>query len=130
VELTRVPVDPGAPRKIATLPYSALPASGSATVTASAALVRGARSRTVLIQNTMDEATAAATVTLYDSTVTGNGSGLTAELGACAAGAVTGATSEMSGSLAAHVDSLSLTVTMGATAATSGNVNILVAEVF
>ena len=128
------PLTAGAPKLIATIPYTDLP-NPSVTVNVDflQVLSRNARYRDWLIESTLNQG---ATLAIYpgDSTIgfpgyTGSGIGLTGVYGGPGHGAVFYPSGD-SAALAAHVDSFQAQVTVGATAPTAGDIQVYVVEVF
>ena len=136
------PLTAGAPFVAATIPYSDFVASANIYPYFPQVLHHNARERTFMIVNTMDEALTAGDISLMDSAVTGTGAnpsvswGNNVSLGAAGVSGGMIQTSEQAsagnglGMLAAHIDSFQLTLGMGATLPTSGNVDIWVTELF
>lgn len=138
-EFTMFPVagpHAGAPRLIGTFSYSDFTASGTYAATMVGELNRQAVARSFIIANTMDEAITSLTFWLFDSTLdtySNSGSGQSfADSNGVKNGAYAQYTSEApnSGLLAFHGDSIMIDMTMGATAPTSGEVQVYVVELF
>lgn len=128
-------------KTIATIPYSDFSASTTYYPYYKNVLNPNAKVRTWTIANSMNEAITSSQVSMIDSEIGGSGSspayawenGMT--LGDSGAGGANTQTSEdasgsASGMLASHVDSCQFSLGMGATAPTSGNLIVRVAEGF
>lgn len=125
--------DPGPPRSLGSIPYTDLVAGGSYTWYVGG-LSRMARARTLVVTNSTDVAVTGMTYEPFDSTLStlaNTGSSASYTMGGVAASAYGQYTSEVgaeAGLLAAHFDSLALTVTIGTTAPTSGSIALNAVE--
>lgn len=131
---SNAPLVAAAPTLLATIPYSDFTASGTYYWLPAANLHRNARARTVSVANSMNEPVTAISAGVSDSAAAISLSNVFISgpfpTGSLVNGQTVTDTSERNPILAAHGDTLALSLTMGATAPTSGNVKIYVAELF
>lgn len=132
----RLPTPQGlpAPALIGTFGYADFAAGATYNAIMSPVLHRNASARSFIIANTLNEAITGQTFWLFDSTqstLSNSGSGQSlADANGTASQAYAQYTSEAAGILAAHFDSVLIAFTMGATAPTSGEVQVFVVERF
>jgi len=136
------PLTVGAPRLLHEFPFSDFSASASTLLYLPGALTRGAKNRTFMVANSLNESLTSASVALTDSAVCGSGTSpiysiinlvnldapgsygmsiFTSEEGSIGTASATGL-------LSAHVDSVQIILGMGATLPTSGSVEVYVNE--
>lgn len=124
------------PRLVGTVPYSSFSANTTIYPVFMQVLSRNARQRTFIFSNTLNQPIGISNISLTDSLIDpsggynfGDGIGqLATNIPANTGYAVY--TSELRSALIAHVDSFQVSISMGSTAPTSGNVQIYVVEVF
>lgn len=136
---TTPPLETVTPRLIATIPYTDFPASTSYYPYYAGVLTRHARARTFQLYNTMDQSLASNNFAFYDSAL-GIPESATAQFAYPSANVIGAGPGHVSvlaseeasanedGLSAAHVDSIQMILSMGATAPTSGNVLVYVSE--
>ncbi|AEW05216.1 hypothetical protein Sulac_1720 [Sulfobacillus acidophilus DSM 10332] len=132
-QVESVPVA-GAPVIIGTFSYTNFTASSTYKAIMSGVLHRNAAARSFIIANTLNEALTSLDFYLFDSTLstysnTGGGQNLSDTNGVASNGYAQ-YTSEAAGILAFHGDSVIIEMGMGATAPTTGEVQVYVVEVF
>jgi hypothetical protein len=124
------------PRQIASIPYSQLPANTTGYFSEPHVLSRHARARTLIVTNSTTVGISSLSAGPYDSAIaTSPPVSVMVNLVAPIPGAETIATSEeassnSSGLLAAHVDSVLIAIGIGSTAPSSGAVTTYVTELF
>ena len=127
------------PKLIASIPYSKFTASTTYYPYFPASLTRNARARTYSVYNSMNQPTTGGTeFNAYDSSITNHPAGVDGGLSwgsGIGTNTILTITSEMSsnggvGVLAAHVDSFQGGYGMGATAPTSGSLDVYITELF
>lgn len=127
---SNAPLAATAPKLIATVNFSQLTASSTLNIAFPSVLNRNARQRTFIFYNSLNQPTSAAVNAIpYDSTIgfiaIGGDSTTIGTLGSPARVSIV---SESHPSLAAHVDSIWMSIPMGATAPTSGSLQVYVVE--
>lgn len=126
------PLTAAAPKLIGTVPYTSFTASGTIYPSFKSVLSRNARRRTFYLYNTLNESLASAGYIPQDSALAPAGVSVAHSEAASvipAASQIVVDTSEQLPLLAAHVDSMALSLGMGATLPTSGAVYLYVTEV-
>ncbi|WP_020374119.1 hypothetical protein [Sulfobacillus thermosulfidooxidans] len=123
-----------APTNIGSAPYTNFAANSTYDLIVVGALHREARERSFVITNTLNEAITSVTFWLFDSTLdtySNTAGGMNyVDSGGIASNGYGQYTSEQAGILAAHFDSVIVTLGMGSTAPTSGEVVVSVVEYF
>ena len=126
------PLTAAAPKLIGTVPYTSFTASGTIYPSFKSVLSRNARRRTFYLYNTLNESLSSAGYIPQDSALAPAGVSVAHSEAASvipAASQIVIDTSEQLPLLAAHVDSMALSLGMGATLPTSGAVYLYVTEV-
>lgn len=121
------------PTLIDTVPYGAFTASTTTYKQYNAVLNRGAKKRSFIVTNTLNQPTTTCTITPYESTTrqgTGGIGGDACAVGVLSTSATYGNSSDAHQSLSMNVDSFQVSIGMGSTVPISGNVYIYVTEVF
>ena len=126
------PLTAAAPKLIGTVPYTSFTASGTIYPSFKSVLSRNARRRTFYLYNSLNESLSSAGYIPQDSALAPAGVSVAHSEAASvipAASQIVIDTSEQLPLLAAHVDSMALSLGMGATLPTSGAVYLYVTEV-
>lgn len=122
------------PTLIDTITYTSFTASTTLYKTYTTVLSRGAKKRTFVLTNTLNQPITSAPISLFESTarqgINGGYGGDTYTTGSLSGNSEYSYTSDAHTPLALNVDSFQIGLAMGATVPTSGNFYVYVTEIF